>query len=117
LKKLEEMGLKAAVTGGGQEDRLPIVVSSVGNGAALASAELGLKITRRAKEGATKAGLPDAVAQFQDTEAYCNQAAQCLRGELDSTEPARKMSRKARKRLVSRDCSRSYGLVTQTTSY
>jgi hypothetical protein len=49
----------------------------------LSSAELVLKITRHAKEGATKAGLTDAIARFQHVEAYCDMEVRRLRQELE----------------------------------
>jgi hypothetical protein len=52
----------------------------------LASAELVLKMTRCAKEGAIKAGLPDAIARFQHVETYCEKEIARLRRELESRQ-------------------------------
>ena len=49
----------------------------------VASAELVLDITRRAKQGAVEAGFPDAIARFQHAEAYCEEAIERWRRELE----------------------------------
>ncbi len=49
----------------------------------LASAEHALEMIRRAREGATKAGLPDVMARFQRVEDYCATEAGHFRSELE----------------------------------
>ena len=59
----------------------------------IASAELVLDITRRAKQGAVEAGLPDAIARFQHAEAYCEQAIERWRCELDLRHCVERLTR------------------------